>query len=63
MEASHRLQATELRESYYTLAKLCRETQLSWVNMLPLALLRAWCTLRSLGYILPLRSYMGEGTW
>ena len=33
-----------------TLAKLCQETQLSWVDMLPLALLRARCTLRYSGY-------------
>ena len=48
MEASHCLQATELREVECmnwtlktTLAKLCQETQLSWVDILPLALLQA----------------------
>ena len=33
-----------------TLAKLCQETQLSWVDMLTLALRLAWCTPRSSGY-------------
>ena len=33
-----------------TLAELCQETQLSWFDMLPLALLRARYTLRSSGY-------------
>ena len=33
-----------------TLVKLCQETNLSWVNTLPVALLRARCTLRSSGY-------------
>ena len=33
-----------------TLAKLCQETQLSWVDILPLVLLRAQCTLGSSGY-------------
>ena len=48
MEASHCLQATELREVECmnwtlktTLPKLCQETQLSWVDILPLALLQA----------------------
>ena len=57
MEASHCLQATELREVECmnwtlktTLAKLCQETQLSWVDILPLVLLQARCTLGSSGY-------------
>ena len=33
-----------------TLAKLCQETQLSWVDMLTLALLLAWYTPRPSGY-------------
>jgi hypothetical protein len=33
-----------------TLAKLCQETQSPWVDMLPLALLRARCTPRPSGY-------------
>jgi transposase InsO family protein len=33
-----------------TLAKLCQETQSPWVDMLPLALLRACCTPRPSGY-------------
>jgi hypothetical protein len=33
-----------------TLAKLCQETQFPWVDMLPLALLRACCTPRPSGY-------------
>lgn len=33
-----------------TLAKLCQETQLPWVDVLPLALLRTRCTPRSTGY-------------
>ena len=57
MEASHCLQATELREVECmnwtlktTLAKLCQETQLSWVDILPLVLLQARCTPGSSGY-------------
>ena len=33
-----------------TLAKLCQETQFSWVDTLPVVLLWAWCTLRSSCY-------------
>ena len=67
MEASHCLQATEPRESWThesdpqdTLAKLCQETQLSWVDILPLVLLWASAPWGPLA-ILPLISYMGEG--
>lgn len=35
-----------------TLAKLHQETQLPWVDVLPLALLQNRCTPRSMGYIL-----------
>jgi hypothetical protein len=33
-----------------TLAKFCQETQSPWIDMLPLALLRACCTPRPSGY-------------
>jgi hypothetical protein len=33
-----------------TLAKLCQETQSPWIDMLPLALLRACCTPRPSSY-------------
>ncbi|KAL0610389.1 Gag-Pol polyprotein [Plecturocebus cupreus] len=40
-----------------TLAKLCQETQASWVDMLPLGLLRSRCTVGPACY--PLKSYSG----
>jgi transposase InsO family protein len=34
-----------------TLAKLCQETQSPWIDVIPLALLRACCTSRHSGYL------------
>jgi hypothetical protein len=42
-----------------TLAKLCQETQSPWIDMLPLALLREHCTLRTSGYS-PFESLYGR---
>jgi hypothetical protein len=42
-----------------TLAKLCQETQSPWIDMLPLALLRAHCTSRPSGYS-PFESLYGR---